>query len=47
MPSNMKVVSLEKLGNFYWEILECLGEIWRNAAKVPEDVQRHHGLSGV
>jgi hypothetical protein len=34
MPSNMKVVSLEKTGQLlYWEILESVGEIWRTRQK--------------
>jgi hypothetical protein len=40
MPSNMKVVSLEKLDNFlYWEILECLGEIWRTRQKFRRELK--------
>jgi hypothetical protein len=33
MPSYIKVVSLDKPDNSYWEILKCLGEIWRTRQK--------------
>jgi hypothetical protein len=34
LPPKRKVVSLEKLDNFYiGEILKCLGEIWRTRQK--------------
>jgi hypothetical protein len=47
MPIYMKVASLDKLENFHIGGFEVFRSNLENAAKVPEDIHRCQGLSGV
>jgi hypothetical protein len=47
MPLNMKVVSLNKLHNFYiGRFLKCLGEIWRTGQKFSVTQEGQSGFRG-